>query len=163
MRFSTEQRYPAPVDAVLALYTDESFYARLTGSSVIDPPEVIDRTENGDAVRMRIRYRFIADLPGPALAIIDPRRLTWIDETTFDLANHTSRTVLHPDHYPDRLKASAIATYKSTPDGGTVRHTNGELKVRVTFVGGQAEKAIISGLVEHFADEARLAGDVLSK
>jgi hypothetical protein len=39
------------------------------------------------------------------------------------------------------------------PRGPSVRRIAGSLTVRMPFVGGQVERAIVSGLREHLADE----------
>jgi hypothetical protein len=53
----------------------------------------VDR-EQGDRVIVRVHYRFTADLPSAALAVIDPDKLTWIEETTYDLEHATSTSRL---------------------------------------------------------------------
>lgn len=157
MRFEVEQRFGAPAAAVVAAYTDPSFYEELVGLPKIGEPQVLDRLDDGDRVVLRVHYRFTADLPGAARKVIDPAKLTWVEETTFDLADATSRSVLLPDHYPDRLTASARAAFVDGPEGGSTRRITGELTVRMPLVGGRVEGAIVSGLREHLADEARVA------
>lgn len=169
MQFTADQRYAGPPDAVMALLTDPGFYAHLTGLTKVAPPEVLDRVVDGATVQMKVRYRFIADLPSAATAIIDPARLTWIDETTFDLAARSSRTVLLPDHYPDRLQANAHTTFEAIPSAApgdpdhTVRAVRGTFTVKVPLVGGKVEKALASGLIEHFAEEATVAATRLRR
>lgn len=160
MDFTIEQRFAAPPDAVLALYSSASFYAELTDLPKISRPEVLSREVDGTEVALHVRYLFAADLPAAALALIDPKKLSWVDHTTFDLAARTATTVLVPDHYRDRMTASATTTYDPT-DGGTIRRVRGECKVRMPLVGGQVEKAIVSGLEEHFVDEQKVATRLL--
>lgn len=159
MRFRVDQRFDAPPAAVIAVYTDVAFYETLTGLSRVGPPEVLSCEQDGDRVRLRIRYIFTADLPSAALAVIDPQKLTWVEDTTYDLATNSSTTKLRPDHYADRLTASARAAVEAVADDPprSARRVDGDLSVRMPFVGGQVEKAIVSGLREHLADEAAVA------
>lgn len=153
MRFTIEQQYAPDPTAVLVAFTDPAFYGSLQGLTKVAPPDVIDREEAGGKIRMRVRYRFIADLPRAAKRVIDPDKLTWIDDSVYDLDALVVRTVLLPDHYPDRMTASATSTF--APEGaGTRREAVGTLEVRVPLVGGQVEKAIVSGLQEHVVEEA---------
>ncbi len=161
MRFEVTQRFAAPVADVLAAYTDPAFYEQLVGLPKVGEPEVLDKRVDGDRVVLRVHYRFTADLPSAATRVIDPKRLTWVEETTYDLAAATSRSRLLPDHYPDRLTASASASFTAAGDG-TVRRIDGDLKVRMPLVGGKVEGAIVSGLKEHLADEAKVAERFLS-
>jgi hypothetical protein len=79
-----------------------------------------------------------------------------VEETVYDLVACTARTVLHPDHYADKLTADISSTFLAD-GGGTVRRVTGEIKVRMLLVGRQVEKAIVSGLEEHLAEESRQA------
>lgn len=161
MRFQVTQRFDAPVDEVLGAYTDPAFYEELVGLPKIGEPKVLEHTTSAGRVLLRVHYRFTAALPSAATRVIDPAKLTWVEETTYDLGAESSRSRLVPDHYPDRLSASANATF--AVDGtGTVRRIDGDLKVRMPLVGGKVEAAIVSGLREHLADEARVAERFLS-
>jgi hypothetical protein len=156
MHFTVEQRFPQPPAAVIAAYTDPALYAAMVGLARVDRPEVLGSERTGDLAVVRVRYRFVADLPGPATAVIDPARLTWIDESRYDLAAGTSTTRLLPDHYPDRLRASASSRFEADPavPGATLRRITGELSVKAPLVGGRVERAIVEGLQEHLGEEA---------
>lgn len=83
-----------------------------------------------------------------------------MEETTYDLARRTAAVRLLPDHYASKLHASAAATFGDQGDG-SVRRVTGDLKVKVLLVGGQVEKAIVSGLTEHLDEEAQLVAKLL--
>jgi hypothetical protein len=156
VRFDLEQRFPAPPDDVLAAYADPALYDRMVGMARIDRPEVLGVERTGAGVLVRVRYRFTAEVPRAALTIIDPARLTWVDETLYDLGTHRSSTRLVPDHYPDRLAGSATSRFEPDPaDPGRTRRTiTGEVTVRAPLVGGRVERTIVDGLREHVVDEA---------
>jgi hypothetical protein len=158
VQFDIDQRYPAAVAAVVDAYTDRSLYEGLVAGTRVGKPEVLDVMRDDNAAVVRLRYRFTADLPAAALAILDPARLTWVEETRYDLGRATSTTVLRPDHYGDRLSASATARFDADPaqPDGCRRRVMGEVTVRgVPLVGGRVERAIVDGLREHLTDEAR--------
>ncbi len=161
MRFDVRQRYAAPAADVLAHYASVEMYESLPEFGRISRPEILDRIDGGDRVTVRLRYRFTADLPAAALAVIDPDRLTWIDETTYDFGALTSSTKLLPDHYPRKLEASAASQFRDDSDG-CIREVSGSLRVHVLLVGGQVEKAIVSGLTEHLAEEQTLVARLLT-
>ena len=160
MRFEVHQRFDAPAEEVIGLYCDPDLYPQLDGLGKLGRPELLSRDTDGDTVRLRVRYRFTAELPSAALAIVSPEKLTWVEETIFDLEELRSRTTIVPDHYPDRLAASAASSFTDVDDGST-REVTGELKVRALLVGGQVEKAIVSGMREHLADEAAVVSRLL--
>lgn len=160
MNFDASQTFAAPASKVLACYASAELYEQLPEFSKISRPTLLDRSEHGGRITLRLHYRFTADLPAAALAIIDPSRLTWIEETVYDLAEGTASSQLLPDHYASKLKASARATFRDTATGSS-RTVAGELKVRVLLVAGQVEKAIVSGLKEHLAEEAEVVATLL--
>ncbi len=85
--------------------------------------------------------------------MVDPKRLTWVQESTHDLAAARTTFRLLPDHYPDRLAASGAVRVLAT-DTGTQRVVSGDLRVKAMLVSGRVEQAIVSGLAEYLEAEA---------
>ena len=159
MHFRFTQRFAADVDDVAAALCDPGYLAVLAEAPKLGAPEVLSREQAGDLVTMRVRYCFVGELSSAVTAVIDPAKLTWVEESTHDLAAHTARFVLQPDHYPDRLQAGGSYRLAPAPDdpGATARTAEGDLKVRAPLVAGAVERAIVSGLGEHLDQEpARL-------
>ena len=156
MRFATEQRYPTDLATVLALFSDPALYPTLSGLPKIGTPLVVHHQVDGAHVHLRLRQRYTGDLPAAALAVIDPNKLTWIEQLDFDLDRATASSRLLPDHYADRLACSGRYTYLPDGDRGTVRRLDGELKVRMPLMGSKVEGALVSGLREHAAAEQAL-------
>ena len=155
MRFHAEQRFSISSDHLLALFLDADFYPTLTGLPSISAPEVVDQSAAGDTIRITLRQRYTGDLPSAALTFIDPARLSWVQELTFDLTRRRATSILLPDHYPDRLTCDGVYTFTDT-DGGSTRRLEGDLKVRAPLVGGRVEQALVSGLQEHSVAEQQL-------
>ena len=154
MRFDLTQRIDAPVDEVAAAYAGRDLYEHLGATTKLGPPEVLDRTERDGSVELRIRYRFIGDLAPAVTAVVDPERLTWVEVSHHDLAARTVAVELQPDHYADRLRCSGTYRYREIDDGTTERVVEGDLRVRALLVAGAVERAMVSGLAEHLAEEA---------
>ncbi|CAN5421364.1 hypothetical protein BH10ACT1_BH10ACT1_10700 [soil metagenome] len=153
MRFELTQRYSSSAADVTDAYADPELYPSLVGLPKLGGIEVLSSERTGDRAVLRIRFRFTGHLPGAVTAVIDPDRLTWVQETTHDLVGGTTSFRLVPDHYPDRLKASG--TFRVTADGDRAKRVvTGELKVRAPLVGGKVEQAIVSGLEEYLVAEA---------
>ena len=154
MRFDLTQRFTAGADAVTAAYADPELYPTLVGLPKLGRIEVLGSDRPSDsAARLRVRFGFTGHLPPAVTAVVDPERLTWVQETDHDLESGATTFRLVPDHYPDRLSASG--TFRITADGeGARRVVSGELKVRALLVGGKVEQAIVSGLAEYLVAEA---------
>jgi hypothetical protein len=153
--FRIEQRIAGSVDEVARAYADPELYPALGELPKVGRPEVLSAEVDGDVVRLRIHYQFTGSLPPAASAVLDPKKLTWVEESTHDRVAHTVTWRLVPDHYGDRFRAQG--TYRFRVDGDVaVRETRGDLVVRTPFVGRLVERALVSGLREHLEAEAPL-------
>jgi hypothetical protein len=151
--FTVEQRFAAPVEAVEAALLDAGFIAGLAELPKIGQAELVSQEREGDVVEQEIRYVFVGELSAAVRAVVDPRKLSWILESRYDLTVHDARWRILPDHYAERLTAEG--TNRLTADGaGTRRVMEGHVKVHMALVGGRVERAIISGLKEHAEAEA---------
>jgi hypothetical protein len=158
VRFTLDQTLPAGVADVLDAFTDPDFLASLAQLPKVGSPQLLDQTRDGDLVHQWVRYRFQGDLSSAVRRVLDPERLTWVDERTYDLAAATATFRIVPDHYEGRLRCQGAERYADTGGTGerTSRHVEGELTVRWPIVGGTVERAIVSGLREHLDEEAVL-------
>ena len=153
MRFTARQDVPAPLAEVEDALLDPAFLARLAELPRLGRPRLLATETDGDVVRQQVRYRFSGDLAPAVTAVVDPDKLTWVEDTTYDRRRHRGEHRIVPDHYRDRLRAS-YTTQLEEHGGGTRRLVEGDLRVRFPLVGGRVERAIVSGLVEHAGLEA---------
>lgn len=162
MEFRAVQRFAAPPEEVVRLYADPAVRAGLGAIGKLSAPELVEHVADDDGVVLRLRYRYVGDLPGGAGRFIRPDRLTWVQSSRFRLAEGLEQIRIEPDHYPDRLRADVEARVRGgTP---TTREVEGRLRVSLPLVGGRVERAIVDGLREHLELEAaliaaRLRGD----
>ncbi len=158
MRFELAQRFAASPDEVADAFTDPGMYAELASLPKLGQPEVIERRAEGGIVHLQVRYRFTGDLSAAVKAVVDPAKLTWVDDSHHDLSRRVVTFTMRPDHYADRFKASGSYRFEPAPNdpGATVRTTVGDIKVKMMLVAGQVERAIISGLREHLASEVKV-------
>lgn len=153
MNFRIVQAFRAPPPAVEAAYFDPAFIASLSGLPKIGQAELLDQRVEGDVVHQRVRYVFVGALSSAVRAVVDPKKLSWVQDATHDRLRHETTWQIVPDHYPDRLSCRGVSTFSAQADG-TRRDTDADMKVHVALVGGRVERAIVSGLQEHAAAEA---------
>lgn len=153
MRFTLEQRFPAPVAAVEAAFLDPALLTELAALPHLGRPQLLRSAVDGDVVTRDVRYAFSGRLSPAVTKAVDPERLTWVEHSEYDCASHRGTLTIQPDHYADRLTCSAMVTLE--PAGqGSVRKVEGDLRVRFPLVGAKVERAIIAGLRDHAAAEA---------
>ena len=155
MRFTLEQRFVNPVEEVQAAFVDPALLMELATLQELGRPQLLELVDDGASVSQQVRYTFTGDLPPAVTAVLDPRRLTWVEHSELDRATHRSVFRIQPDHYPDRLSCSGMISLE--PVGGATRRTiDGDLRVRFPLVGPKVERAIVSGLHDHASTEARV-------
>ena len=158
MRFRIEQRFRATVaDVGRALTSVEYLTASMAELPDIGRPEVRSHRVVGDTTHLALEYQFGGSLPSVARRVIDPAKLSWIEETTIDASQWTAAFAMTPTHYASFFRCQGRWQLVARA-AETTRVIEGDLKVNspIPFVGGQVEKAIVSGLRERLAEEPPL-------
>lgn len=156
MRFSIEQRFRAPVEAVEAAYCSPELLALLATLPKVGGAELLDQRDEGATFAQRVRYRFTGDLSSAVTAVVDPSKLSWVEESTLDRSTHVTTWRIVPDNYASRLTCTGTFRLTTDAQNGTIRSTDAEMKVHFPLVGSRVEKAIVSGLKEHAQAEERV-------
>jgi hypothetical protein len=159
VQFVLEQQVPGGFDDVLAALVDPRFLDGLGALPNLAPPIVLDLTRTDDGRRLvhRVRYRFTGSLPSAVTRVVDPAKLTWVEETTYDVPGRRASFTIVPDHYAGKLRCTGSHAFVESA-GTTTRRIDGDLSVSVPIVGRRVEKAIVGGLREHFDTEGALLG-----
>ena len=158
MRFHLEQPLPAAAADAVDVLVDPAFLASLAALPRLGRPEVLEQRTSGSTVHQRVRHRFTGTLSPRVTRVVDPARLVWVEEATYDRAAGTATFRILPEHYGDRLRAGGTYRFVPTGDASCTRVVDGTLEVRFPLVGKAVERAIVSGLEEHLAGEAALVG-----
>ena len=158
MRFEVEQRFRATVEDVEAAFLDVDLLRRLDGLPSLGRPELLDQVDDGETVRQRVRYRFTGRLSPAITAIVDPDRLTWVQEAVVNRSTHRTDITIVPDHYPDRLWCAGTITLQDANGSGDrcVRLTDGDLQVRFPVVAARVERVIVTGMQNHAGAEVAI-------
>jgi hypothetical protein len=151
MRFTIEQTFAGPLEQVEAALVDPRFLERLSTLPKLGRPTLVHRVEAGDLVHQWVKYAFAGDLSSAVRRVVDPARLTWVEESTLDRTTHRTTWRIVPDHYKNLLRCSGEFRLDAVAgDPARTRRTaEGDLKVSFPLVGGKVEAAIVSGLREH--------------
>jgi len=160
MDFSLTQDIPAPIDTVDAALIDPDFLARMAELPKLGSATVLSQERAGEVMYQQVRYLFQAELSSAVTRVVDPAKLTWVEDSTCDLAAHRTSCVIRPDNYADRLSGSYEAQLEPH-DGGTRRILTGRIKVKFPLVGGKVEKAIVSGLSENADAQTTILAEYL--
>ena len=136
---------------------DPEFFAGLRDLPGVEAPQVLERHERGSTVDVSLRYRFSGDLPSIARSVLGRGEVAWVQRCRVDLERHRTEFTIEPETHAELLTCSGaylLRMLRPPPDAETARTISGELRVRVPLLGGRAERAIGSGLVERLDAEA---------
>src|SRR5262249_36594630 len=87
-------------------------------------------------------------------AVVDPKKLSWVEVSTHRLSDREVTFSMDPDNYADRFQSSGSYRFDASGDGtSTVRRASGDVSIRMPLVGRRVEQAIVSGLQDHLAAE----------
>jgi len=159
VRFTIDQTFAGSVDRVEAAFVDPAFLEVLRGTPKLGRPTLVHRVESGDLVHQWVKYAFTGEVNSAVRRVVDPSRLTWVEESTLDRRTHRTTWRIVPDHYRNLLRCSGEFQLHAVGANTTNRTTEAEIKVSVPLVGGKVEQAIVSGLREH----ASLEVDVVDR
>ncbi|MHB8220437.1 MAG: DUF2505 domain-containing protein [Acidimicrobiales bacterium] len=153
MRFELEQIIGAPLAVVLEAVADPVYYDALAAVSELGRPQLLECSDHGDRVLVRVRYAYVGEVSPTLGALVAAEKLTWVAECTVDRSSASVNFAVVPDHYPDRLAASGVQ--RLSPAGDTTRRvTEGVVRVRIPFFGRSAEQAVVDGFSRHLDAEA---------
>ena len=153
MRFTIDQRFAATADEVGGALSSIGYLTdAMGGLPDIGRPEIRSHEVNGNVVHLNLEYRFAGSLPSVVTRVIDTAKLSWVEDTRIDTSKWSAAFTMTPTYYAHFFSCRGTWTLVES-DGVTLRSIDGVLKVNspVPFVGGQVEKAIVSGLRERLA------------
>lgn len=163
MRFTIQQRFAGPLDRVEAAFVDPAFLEHLGELPNLGRPALVHRVEAGDLVHLWVRYGFTGEVNAAVRRVVDPARLTWVEESTLDRRTHRTTWRIVPEHYRNLLRGSGTFALAPADADSTTRTTEAEIKVSVPLVGGKVEAAIVQGLREHAALEEQVVDRWLAR
>jgi Protein of unknown function (DUF2505) len=156
MKITLDQRIGVSVDAAQAAFVDPAFYQSLGELSGISAPEVRSFSQNAGHAHLVIGYRFVGELNGPAKRLLDPKKITWSQETDVDLSARRSEVRMLPDNYQGLLSFSGWYELHSEGEDHCSQHFEGDLRIRLPLLGPLAERAIGGSIRQNIAETARL-------
>lgn len=160
MKFNFSLPIQCDADVAAATLADPDFLVVARGDAPIGDPELVRIDRAGDRVTVAIRWRFTGDLNAAARAILEPSRLTWVQESIHDLSTRRVVFEIHPDNYADRLTCKGRYLISDDHDGNTTLRIEGEVRVRALLVASQVERILVDGLTQVLTAQTVALSDV---
>ncbi len=142
MKLNIRHEYDCTPARFWEMYWDDEFAAMLREGSTVQRDVVDDRTEGSLSIQ-RIRFTPERELPSAVAAIIGSKKLVYEQQNEYDPDNGVLRWQVVPTFLPDKLEAAGTVRVEDLGDGRCAQIIEGEITVRVAFIGGQIEKAVV--------------------
>ena len=155
MKINARHTLPCTPDRLWRIYWDPAFEERLRQGSTMQR-EILEHREEGDLIVRRVRNTPQKELPAAAAAIVGAKKLVYEQETRFDRKRGVVDWQVVPSVLPGKLDAKGQLRVEPAPEGCAMV-IDGHIDVKVRFVGGQIEKAVVAE-VERSYD--RLAAEI---
>lgn len=160
MKLQVRHNFACTPDEFWTLFWDPSYDQRLQqGSEVLR--ELLEEKEEG--TRRRLRYRFTPKktLPPAVAAVAGTDKLVYEQDNVFDRATGLLTWKVRPALVPD--KVTAEGTFRVVPAGaGCERVAEGTIEVRVPFIGGRIEEAIVNDVKQGYEVATRVMNELIA-
>ncbi len=145
MKFRFEHEFDVDVDRLEEAMFSEDLPAYLKEHMPsLEDMEVLDRVEEGNILRRRVRY-----VPVPLIEKVGPKRvppeaMIWVEESTYDRSAKlmTFRNVPTHPKVAELMRNEGTVRLQAKGPGRSVRVMEGELKIAVPFLGKVAERIV---------------------
>lgn len=143
MKLSVRYAYDCSPEAYWAMYWDDAFDKALQADSTVDR-EVLEHTDDKGVITRRLRFTPEAELPGPVAKMIGSKKLVYDQLNVLDTgAGIMTWQVLPTFISADKFSASGEFRIEPTATGCEMI-VDGDIDVKIRFIGGQIEKQIVS-------------------
>jgi Protein of unknown function (DUF2505) len=159
VKFRIDQVFASDVASVAGALVDAHYLSEgMAKLPDIGAPVVESQDRSGSTIRQLLRYSFHGSLPPAVTRFISPSKLSWVEDSTIDTEAHRATFTMTPAHYQQFFQCSggwSVVAMEATEKPKTLRRIEGNLKVNspIPFLGGEIERAIVSGLKERLALE----------
>ena len=157
---SIDAVFPADPATMWEIFESEAFRARVEADTGMTAKLLEERMEGDVSVR-KFAYTSGRDLPTIAAKALGASRLSYEQTNRLDLAKGRLDWSIHLPVVSDRVKIGGYTTI--LPDGdGCRRRVEGTLEVKMRFVGGQIEKAVVGEFAKSMTRVNDIAREMLA-
>ena len=161
MKLTVRHTFPCTVDEFWEMFWEPAFDERMQAGTAVRRELISDREEGPTRIQ---RFKFIPEktLPGPIAKIAGTDRITYEQENRFDSGARVLRWKVIPAILSDKVTAQGEFTVRAVGDG-CERLVDGVIEVRVPFVGGKIEQAIVSDVEQAYEAAAKATREYLQE
>lgn len=148
MKLYVRHAFDCTPDTFWKMYWDDEFDQMLRKDSTVERELVSERSEGQVNVR-RLRFTPEKELPKPVAKLVGSKKLIYEQENRFDADRGEMQWQVIPSFLPGKFSAKGKYVVRATA-GGCERIVEGHIDVKVRFIGGQIEKAVVAEIEQSY-------------
>lgn len=150
MKLNVRYAYPCTPARYWEMYWDDAFDEKLQENSTVDRA-VLEESDVDGILTRKLRFTPENELPGPVAKIVGTKKLVYDQLNVWSRADSLMTWEVLPT-FLSSDKFVAKGTYKVVPTaGGCEVHIDGDIDVKIRFIGGQIEKQIVAQIDDAYA------------
>ena len=151
MKFTLEHPLPADIDHAWTTIMSEEFFTKSYAKSGIERT-LISSEERGGKIYTTVRVKVLEPMPKVAAKVLGTTQLVWTQQQVIDNATH----IMHWNiQIPNAKQVSAQGTFRLVANGAQCsRIVDGDVQVKIPFVGKKAEEHVCAKLCKSYEDSA---------
>ncbi|HOX29432.1 MAG TPA: hypothetical protein PLQ76_09800 [bacterium] len=163
MRFKIEHRFEgAPIDAVLEFLTEE-FIFDANKLPNVQGSKLLEEKITEDMKYWRNEWCAHGQIPKIVQHIIQPKMLTWVEETTYYRKKKEYYTKITPFFFRNVFKCENKGYFVRVSDHEVKRVQEGLLEIKIPVFGQMIEETIISHLRKNFDEEYKVSSKIVKE
>ncbi len=160
MKLSVRHEFACTPDEYWQCFWDPALDAAMQARTGVQRTLLAER-DDGKSRYGKYSYKPDKTLPTAAAKVLGTDRLTYEQENHFDPATQTLRWKVIPVVMADKIRAEGTATTRPTP-AGCERTIEGIIEVKIPFLGGKIEQAIVDEVLKSYENAAATTRDFLA-
>lgn len=159
MKYEVTQTFDCSVEKLeQAFLAEDIATAFASGVRGYKELEQISRSDEDGRITRKLRVVANVEVPSFAAGKITPDMMMWTEEQVYDKAKRELSFRIVPNKASAADRFDSRGTQRFIADGAnrSRRVINGEIKIKLTFIGGIAEKFVGAEFQKNLADEAEV-------
>ena len=148
MKLQAQNSFPCSPERFWEMYWSPSFDDMLNEGTTVHR-ELLSETADASGCVRRLRFTPQQELPSAVASLVGSTRLVYEHESRWDKAAGVVHWRVLPTVLADKITAEGTMRVVATPSG-CKQVVDGEISVRVRFIGGRIESTIIKEVTKSY-------------
>jgi hypothetical protein len=146
MDFKMEHSFDCPVGKITPILAAGEDLVPMEDLPNVSQRKVIERKREGTKLHSKLEWCVHGQIPKIAQKLIDPDKLTFLEQTVWDDETATFTTRIIPHFLKDKFDCRTTSAWSAIDANRAKRTFSGKLEIKIPIIGSIVEKTIIDYL-----------------